>query len=284
MTARQRAAGLLVLAACLGGVALYVGVLAAMGGPSFTGAVTSNGLVDLNFARAGQVAEISVHAGQNVRSGQVLATETAAAALAAVAEDEAAIQADQATLAQLDQSQSSGPGTMGFALGQAKLAKDKAQLAVDQAAVVGMRIVAPVSGTVIAVNGQAGETVTAVGIQDYAVQSQGSAASPSATAQGSQISVTSAVPVPVIMLRTSRNWQVETMIPENSMSAVKPGAPVTVAVPAAHLSGVPGRVEGMLPSPVRTAQGVDYQVLVMVLGDQADPPLSGMATDIRLAS
>jgi hypothetical protein len=147
-----------------------------------------------------------------------------------------------------------------------------------------MRIVAPVSATVIAVNGQAGETVTAVGIQDYAVRSQGSAASPSAIAQGPQISVTSAAPVPVIMLRTSRNWQVETTIPENSMGAVKPGALVTVAVPAAHLSGVPGRVEGLLPSPVRTAQGVGYQVLVMVLGDQPDPPLSGMAADIQLAS
>jgi macrolide-specific efflux system membrane fusion protein len=282
MTARQRAGALLILAACLGGVALYVAVLVTEGHP-FTGAVTSNGLVDLNFARAGQVAEISVHVGENVRSGQVLATEAEAAATAVVAADEAAIQADEAALAQFDQSAAQEP--VNLAAAQAKLAKDKAQLAVDQAAVVGMRIVAPMSGTVIAVNGQVGETVTAVGIQASAVQSQGSAASQqSATSQGSQISVMSAAPVPVIMLRTSTNWQVQMVVPANSTWAVKLGTAVTVGVPAAHLSGVPGRVQGLLPTPVRTAQGVGYQVLVTVVGHQPDPPLSGMAAEVQLAS
>jgi macrolide-specific efflux system membrane fusion protein len=224
-----------------------------------------------------------VHVGENVRSGQVLATEAEAAATAVVAADEAAIQADEAALAQFDQSAAQEP--VNLAAAQAKLAKDKAQLAVDQAAVVGMRIVAPMSGTVIAVNGQVGETVTAVGIQASAVQSQGSAASQqSATSQGSQISVMSAAPVPVIMLRTSTNWQVQMVVPANSTWAVKLGTAVTVGVPAAHLSGVPGRVQGLLPTPVRTAQGVGYQVLVTVVGHQPDPPLSGMAAEVQLAS
>lgn len=280
MTARQQAGALLLVAAGLAGVALYVAVLAATEGHSFTGAVTGNGLVDLNFARPGQVAEISVRVGQNVTSGQVLATEAATAAAAAVAADEAAIQADEVALAQFGQA--SEPEPVNLAAAQAKLAKDKAQLAVDQAAVIGMRIVAPMNGTVIAVNGQVGETVTAVGI---AAAPPGSAASQQvATSQGSQISVTSAVPVPVIMLRTSRNWQVQMVVPENSAWTVKPGTTVAVAVPAAHLSGIPGRVEGLLPTPVRTAQGVGYQVLVTVVGHQPDPPLSGMAAEVRPAS
>jgi len=269
MTARRQAGVLLLLAAGLGVVALYVAVLAATAGRSFTGAVTSNGLIVLNFARSGQVAEISVHVGQNVRTGQVLATEAATTATAAVAADEAAIQADEVTLAQLDQE--AGQEGVSVAAGQAKLAKDKAQLAVDEAAVVGMRIVAPVSGTVIAVNGQVGETVTAVGIR-------------TATPPVSAISVTSAAPLPVIALRTSRNWQVEMAVPANSTWAVKPGTAVIVAVPAAHLSGVHGRVEDLMPTPVRTAQGVGYDVLISVPGDQLEPPLSGMAVSVQLAS
>jgi macrolide-specific efflux system membrane fusion protein len=260
-TGRQQGVALLFVAACLSVLALYVAV-AATGGRSFAGAVTSSGVVDLNFARTGQVATISVHAGQNVTSGQVLATEAAVpAATAVVAADQAAIGVDEAALAQFG-NQSLQPEGVSLATAQAKLAKDKAQLALDQAAVAGMRIVAPVSGSVIAVNSQAGETVTA----------------------GSQINVTSASSVPVIMLRTSRNWQVEITVPANSMGTVEPGAAVRIAVPASHLSGVPGRVEGVPPTPVRTSQGLGYEVLVAVPGDQPDPPLTGMVAAVQTAS
>jgi multidrug efflux pump subunit AcrA (membrane-fusion protein) len=259
VTPRQQAAGLLVVAACLGVVAWYVAGIAAADGRSFPGTVTSSGVVDLNFAKAGQVATISVRAGQNVKAGQVLATEEAAAATAAVTADQAAIQADQASLAELDSEQEG----VTLATAQAKLAKDKAQLIADQAAVGGTRIVAPTGGTVIAVNSQEGQTVTA---------------------EGSPISVTSAASVPVIMLRTSTNWQVEMVVPASSAGTVPAGSAVTVAVPAAHLSGVRGRVEGLLPTPVRTAQGVGYQALVTIIDNQPDPPLAGMAADVRPAS
>jgi macrolide-specific efflux system membrane fusion protein len=259
VTPRQQAAGLLVVAACLGVVAWRVAEIAAADGRSFPGTVTSSGVVDLNFAKAGQVATISVRAGQPVKAGQVLATEDAAAATAAVTADQAAIEADQASLAELDSEQEG----VTLATAQAKLAKDKAQLAADEAAVVGMRIVAPMNGTVIAVNSQQGQTVTA---------------------EGSPISVTSAASVPVIMLRTSTNWQVEMVVPASSAGNVPAGSAVTIAVPAAHLSGVRGQVEGMLPTPLRTAQGVGYQALVTVIDNQPDPPLAGMAADVRPAS
>jgi membrane fusion protein, macrolide-specific efflux system len=250
---------LLVVAACLGLVAGRVAEIEAADGRSFPGTVTSSGVADLNFAKAGQVATISVRAGQNVKSGQVLATEDAAAATAAVTADQAAIEADQASLAELDSEQEG----VTLATAQAKLAKDKAQLAADEVAVVGMRIVAPMNGTVIAVNSQEGQTVTA---------------------EGSRISVTSAASVPVIMLRTSTNWQVEMVVPASSAGNVPAGSAVTIAVPAAHLSGARGQVEGLLPTPVRTAQGVGYQALVSVIDNQPDPPLAGMAAYVRPAS
>ncbi len=275
---------MLMAAACLGGAAWYVAGVAANDGRSFTGAVSGNGVISLNFGRAGQVAKVSAHVGQEVRKGQVLATEVTAAARAVVAADEAAIQADQATVAQVYQ-QSSVQSGVDLAAAQAKLAKDKAQLAVEQAAVAGMRIVAPMGGTVIAVNGQPGETVTAGGVRDFAAQSQGSGAlQQPAGSQGSQPGVTSPAAVPVIMLRTSRNWQVEMVVPQNSTFAVKPGHGVTIDVPADHLRGVHGRIESLLPTPVRTSQGVGYQVLITVLGQHSVPPLNGMQANVQLGS
>ena len=250
ITRQQQAVALLMAAACLGGAAWYVAGVAANDGRSFTGAVSGNGVIDLDFARAGQVAMVFVRVGQKVSRGQLLATEVTAAATAVVAADKAAIQADQVTVAQV-YAQSSLQSGVNLAAAQARLAKDKAQLAVEQAAVAGMRIVAPMGGTVIAVNGQAGESAAAE---------------------------------PVIMLRTSRNWQVEIVVPQNSTSAVKPGHEVTIDVPADHLSGVHGRIEGLLPTPVRTAQGVGYQVLITVLGQHFVPPLNGMLADVQLGS
>src|ERR1035438_7669747 len=125
-TGRQQGFALLFVAACLSVLAWYVAAAAA-GSNSFTGAVTSSGVIDLNFARTGQVATISVRAGQNVTGGQVLATEAAVpAATAVVAADKAAIGLDEAALAQFGNQSSQAEG-VSVAAAQAKLAKDKAQ-------------------------------------------------------------------------------------------------------------------------------------------------------------
>ena len=274
---------MLLVAACLGGAALYVARVAATNGRSYTGVVLSNGVIDLNFAMAGRVTQISVQAGQQVKAGQVLATETSATTLAVVAADQAAIAADKATLTQI--ADQAAPGAAALAAAQARLASDRARLAAEQVQVVGMQIQAPTDGTVIAVDGQVGETVTAASIRENAAQSQ---ATP--TSQRSALSLlgtqataaTGTMSMPVIALRTSRNWQVDMVIPANSTIAVRRGEAVTIAVPAAHLSGVRGQIEELLPTPVRTAQGVDYQALVTVPSYQPAPPFNGMAAEAQL--
>src|ERR1039457_3191868 len=102
--------------------------------------------------RTGQVATISVRAGQNVTSGQVLATEAAVpAATAVMASDKAAIGVDEVALAQFGNQSVQAEG-ISLATAQATLAKDKAQLALDQAAVVlGDQPDPPLSGMVAAV-------------------------------------------------------------------------------------------------------------------------------------
>lgn len=278
VTGRRKATALLVVAASLGGVTWYVVRRGDAGGHSFTGTVLSNAVVDLTFARAGQVARISVHVGQKVRGGQLLAAESGFGAQPGVATNRAKIAADKATLARLA-AQSSQGGGAGLTAARAKLAGDQARLAAE---LLQSRIVAPMSGTVVTISAKVGEAIIATGPRDFLAQpgrTRRSRRSAGAVPPGSA----TGTPVPVISLRTSRSWQVLMVVPASLTARVKPGEAVTITVPTANLSGVPGRIEGLLPTPVRMLHGTDYQALVAVLG-QSTPPLGGLAADIRLGS
>jgi len=289
ITIRQRAGGLLLAAACVVAAAWYVPRVVGAGQGLLTGTVTSTGIVDLNFARAGQIASVLVSLGQRVRKGQLLATEAAPATAAIIRADRAAIAADKAEMAQL-----TNPATAGtpaaIAAARAQLAKDLASLAVDQEAAVGALVTAPADGTIVAINGQPGEGASADGIQDYPAQTQPAALpqQPSfsllpETPQSSSraAGAASAGQLPLVELRTSGDWEVVVLIPGNSATTVRPGEAVTVRVPAAHLQALRGRVEELpAASPVLTSSGVAYEVVVTVLGHQADPPLNGMTADV----
>jgi hypothetical protein len=57
-----------------------------------------------------------------------------------------------------------------------------------------------------------------------------------------------------------------------------------VSVPAAHLENLRGRAQ-RLPGagPVSTASGVDYEMVVTILGHPSDPPLAGMTADVVIS-
>lgn len=141
----------------------------------------------------------------------------------------------------------------------------------------------------MAANGQPGQVVTASGIRDYAADSQSSSSSQrpafSLLPEGPQ-PLRSSSPkestLPVIALRTSSQWTVVALIPENATSRVTQGRPVKISVPAAGFEDVPGKVDEIVPSPVTTAQGTAYQAVIKVAGHVAHQPLNGMAVDIRL--
>ena len=285
----QRAGAALIAGACIFAAAWYVPGIFAADGRSLTGAVTSTGILYLNFSGSGQLAAITVHPGQLVRQGQLLATEADPAAAAVMAADQAAIAADKA---QLGTALADGTAA-GISSARALLAKDEAQLAVDRAEVTGTQIVAPSAGTVVAVNGQRGETADAEGIRDYSTQPQGTPITQqplfSLFPEGPQASVEAggaagAAPLPVIALRTSSTWQVTVLVPQSSVAAVKPGQVVTIDVPAAGITGIPGRVQELLTAPVATSQGMAYQAVVTVVGHQQACPPSGMAADVQLGS
>ena len=320
----QRAGGVLIACACVAGAAWYVPRVMSDDSKLLTGTVTSSGVVTLNFAYPGQISKVGVRPGQWVRKGQVLAAEydpdaasvvaadkaAIASAQAAIALAQAAIASAQAKIAELKTAEAADPAAAAadnaqlaadnaqlaaektqLAAGQAQLAADQAQLATDREKVVATEIVAPSSGVVVACNGQPGQTVTSAGIRDYAADSQQAPA-----AQGPQFSLLPESPqtvhrvpagqsaLPVIALRTSAAWQVVALIPEDSVSGIKPGQIVTVSVPSAHITGVPGQIAEVAPTPVSTSEGVFYQAAVTIASHTQNLPLNGMAADIRLGS
>lgn len=286
----QRVGGLLLLAACVGTALWYVPRVVAADQRSLTGTVTSTGVVDLNFAKSGQLSKINVHMGQQVAKGDTLATESDPATQAVVNADKAAITADNAKLAEL-KTQPGASQQADIAVANAQLQKDQAQLLTDQASLTGTRIVAQQPGTVVAVNGQPGEQVTSLGIRDY---SSVSGSTPAGVApqfsllpegpQSRMKATGSQSELPVVALRISDSWEVVVLVPESSVAKVRAGRAVTISVPAAGISGVAGRVQEVLPTPQSTASGVAYQAVVKVFGHQDTAPLSGMSADVELNS
>ena len=284
ITGPQRLSAILLAACCLAGATWYVPRIMAADARTFTGTVSSDGITDLNFASPGLVGKILVGPGTAVKTGQVLATETSPAATAAITADEASIAADKAKLAGLHAANAPGLST---AAAQAQVAKDQAQLAADKAKLMQTQIVAPASGEVVAVNGQPGEAVTSAGVRSYSAPPPASGQQPafSLLPEGpapNMKSNSSASAQPLISLRTSADWQVKMLLPESSISAIRPGLDVTVSVPAVGLNGIHGYIQELLPTPVTTSSGVAYQAVVHVLGQQRAVPLSGMTANVQL--
>lgn len=283
----QRAGAVLLAVALVGGAAWYVPHVAAADAGTVAGTVTNGNVVDLNFGGTGQLSTIKVHVGQPVRRGQVLATEHAPLADATVTADRQAIAADHSRLAVLEPHASANPVAVADAYAQ--LAKDEDSLAVDRAKLAQTEIVAPAAGTVAAVNGQAGETAGPQGLRNYPSQSRGSATREqplfSLLPEGPQASLRhpqSSSALPVIALRTAGTWSVTVLVPESSVTRVRAGQPVTISVPADHISGLAGRIGAAPPAPVNTPDGLTYQVVVAVVGRADRTPLNGMAADVTL--
>ena len=290
VTAPQIVGGILIAAIVVAAALWYVPRIARSDSRSFTGSVSSSGVTNLNFANAGLVGRVPVQLGQAVKAGQVLATETSPATTAAISADHASIAADQANLAQLKAAASTTSTQASIAAAGAQLAKDQAQLASDKVKLAETQIIAPSAGTVIAISGQTGETVTAAGIRSYSSQSQSSGTQsppfsllPEGPAANVKSSSTQSA-LPMIALRTSGTWQVTVLVPESEIQQVHSGRAVAVAVPAVGLSGVRGTIQQVSPTPVSTSIGTAYQAVVRISGHQRVTPLGGMTANVQLGS
>src|SRR5580693_8354061 len=279
-----RLAGVLLAAASVVGAALYVPSILASGSRSFTG-VVSSGIASLDFGTSGRVGRIRVHLGQAVRQGELLATETGAAGTAAARAARAAVTADQANLAAL---QADGSAAASITAAQAQLARDRARRAADRMKPVATQIVAPGSGTVVAIFGQPGETVSPAGLRGsggHAQASPGQQRRFSLLPSGLTASLrATGTALPVIALRTGGGWQVRLLIPPTGTSAVKVGGNVTISLPAAQLTGIKGTITELSPRPVASSGSVSHEAVVRVLGRTRITPLSGMTANVELSS
>jgi multidrug efflux pump subunit AcrA (membrane-fusion protein) len=281
----QRLGGILLAAASVVAAALYVPSILAAHSRSLTGVVSSSGIASLNFAASGRVGSVRVHLGQAVGHGELLATETGVARTAGVRADRAAITADKANLAAL---QADGSAAASITAAQAQLARDRARRAADRMRLVATQIVAPRSGTVVAILGQPGETVSPAGLRSSAAHAQASPGRQprfSLLPSGLLASLRAAgMALPVIALRTGGGWQVRLLIPQTDTSAVKVGGNVTISVPAAQLTGIKGTITELSPRPVASSGSASYEAVVRVLGRTRITPLSGMTANVELSS
>jgi multidrug efflux pump subunit AcrA (membrane-fusion protein) len=291
-TWRARAGSLIIAGCGLVGVAWYVPHVMDADHSLLTGTVISTGVVTLNFASSGQIGKLHVQLGATVHKGELLATEYAPQADSVVSADKAAVAAELAKIAQL-KAQKPAPADQQAQIeaARAQLAEDQALQATDELKLTETEIVAPSNGTIVAVNGAAGEVVTDQGVKEYATDSQEESSSQrpafSLLPEGPQSvrqSGKSGSSLPIIALRTSDAWQVVALIPEDSASGITAGTHVLISVPAANVSNVAGTIQEVVPTPVSTTEGVAYQAVVSIDGNAPTIPLDGMAADVRLAS
>jgi multidrug efflux pump subunit AcrA (membrane-fusion protein) len=274
VTRPQRVAGIVVAAASVVGVALFAPkILTAAENETLTGVVSQSSLDRLNFGTAGRVGRIRVRLGQVVRKGQVLAREvTPAGALSALHADRAAIVADKADLAALT---AAAAPSASLAAARAQLATDRAKRAADE---VAMEIVAPHSGTVVAIFGQAGGMDTPAGLARAAGQPASTLLS-ALTLAGLRAGGRE---LPLLALRTASSVQVRVVIPTETPAAVRIGYPVTISVPAAQLSHVSGVITELSARP--DSAGGGEQAVVQLRGSTPAPPLTGMTADVHLGA
>jgi multidrug efflux pump subunit AcrA (membrane-fusion protein) len=292
----QRVGGILIAVAVVASAIWYIPSVLRDNRQLLTGTVASSGVITLNFANAGEIAEISAKLNTPVQKGQILAREYAPDTTSLVAADNAAIAADKAKMAQVREAEAVDPAndvidSAQLSAANAQLALDQAQLATDQMKIVSAEIVAPSAGVIVAANGQVGQTVTTSGIRDYQADSQEQSAAegpafsllPEGPQTGHKISA-SASAVPVFALRTSVNWQVIVLIPESAVARVRAGQRVAISVPSDRIKDVPGQVSDVLPTPTQTSAGVVYQAVVNITGHAANVPLNGMTADVALGT
>ena len=299
-TWQQLVGGVLIVAVCVAAAVWYVPRVMRTDSRLLSGTVVNSGVVTLNFTGSGQIDAMRVHLGERVRKGEVLATEYAPNVSSVLSADTAAIVSDRTKLVALRTVRTPRHGgrpavaaTAGapqISAERAQLKLDEAQLADDQVRLAAARIVAPAAGLVIAANGRTGEAVTPAGIRDYPATVGRVPASqrplfsllPEGPQSQSHVAAGGSA-LPVVAVRTSSSWQVAALVPEASVSRLSPGRRVTIAVPAAQIGAVPGRIAEVLSDPVSTPQGTEYQALVTITGHVERLPLSGMAADVKLA-
>jgi multidrug efflux pump subunit AcrA (membrane-fusion protein) len=213
---------------------------------------------DVDFATSGEITHIYVKEGQHVSKDDILAKVDPAAANVDLAQAEADLQSAQDALVQAEtpttttaqssgskgasSGSSSGSGatsTMTVAAAQANV--DSAQLSVQSAekAVAATTLRAPMAGTVTAVNGSVGQTVSGGSSSSSSSSSSSTGSNEASVAGGlgggdaSSSSSSASGGSSFITLAQVSRFRMEVSLSESDIGSVKVGQPATVTVNAA---------------------------------------------------
>jgi macrolide-specific efflux system membrane fusion protein len=196
---------------------------------SATGTLAPAEQEELNFAVAGQVTAVSVHQGQAVTKGQVLARIDSAALAADVAQARATVADDQA---KVDDDTTTGADATQLAADKAALTAATNQLASANAQLAQATLTSPITGVVAGVDLTVGQSVSGTGSSSGGDNSgNGSSGNDNSSADsGSNGSSSSTAQVLVI---STDSWLVNATVDATSVGLIKAGEQAQLTVDGA---------------------------------------------------
>lgn len=275
--------------ACAAAAVVTVRAFVAASGDDFPGVIQPSQTISLDFSEGGYLSSVSVHPGDHVRPGEILARMNPVGAHALKLAGQAADAAVAADEQQLTVAQHAVTGVPAVRL--ATVRRARAQLAADQARVAQVKamldqgvIRSPVDGVVTDVSGAVGELVGPTGVQtDGTDQSSQLAQTPSVSlfSQAFRHPAAAARNAASTLIQLAAGpTEMGAQVPESAVRGMRTGRQATVTVPAlgARFSA---RLLRVVPDPVQANGDVSYEVLFVV---QRPSPriLPGMSADVTL--
>ena len=233
---------------------------------SADGSVEAVNEVAANFETSGTIARLRVEVGDTVAKGEVIATLEKADARRAVTVarlqlDAAQEQLDSAEEGTTTTDPQSGKSTTSVSSSQVASAKAQvvqAQATLDdaEAELDATTLTAPISGTVLQVNGKVGS-------------SAGSSSSQASSAAGAS----TATSTDLVLIANLKALQVSVSVPESDIGSLEVGQKATVTFPAVDDAEATGTITSIDPVATTSNSVVTYGVVVR---------LSGVPSTVRL--
>lgn len=228
-----------------------------------TGTLLPQSLVTINFSIAGQVSEISVQAGAQVIKGQLLAKLNDAT-------QQASLHAAQAVLGAANAALSAATTPSAVAAAQTQIANANAQVQRAQLADAQTVLTAPQAGTVLEINAQVGDTVSA-----------GTTGTPAVNGSGTTIVAPNALTSGKLFMAigSGSSFQVSAAFSQSDATGLQAGQTGTVSFDALPGVNFPCHLAAIASS-ASVVNGVT-QFYAAVAPDQTDPRLrSGMTANV----
>ncbi len=213
--------------------------------------------------------------------------QAVAAAEQTVQNQEEAVKSAELSLAQTEATiaASTTPSSATIAQDQAAVQQAEATVAADQAALDATVLTAPITGTVTAVNGSVGSTVSGSGstVTLATSSSSGASSSSSAAGNGSSSGGGSSSSSAFITIDSLHQLEVVAGFAEADASKLAVGQPATLTFPALPETQVAGRVIAVATSSTVVSNVVTYDVTIALI----NPPREvkqGMTTNVSVVT